>query len=918
MPGSFTRDYREYAPSSASGLDTMPDQHFQSPLDYSNEGAIDPRLEDGSQALAGVGVDHQDVPFGDMGLDDASNFVGNYDLRGIPQPDHLFNLPSESETAPRAWLHGNTMKRSHEDQHYATPERRKVPRSDYGTSTPLRSGYTTSPGTASQAYGSQYSPGVNQYPNPPTSAYVPQDIPDYQHPMMNAFESQQPGSVIPVETQSQRQPQQAPDSGNTKGSRTKKKIHQCHHCVGGKLFSTVNDLDRHKKSVHGRVDPGDKIWLCRVPGCSVSTKIWVRLDNFKQHIHRIHGNEHTDSAEGMQTTYDPATHGPIEPSKGKKGGSQQAHQHSVSQDASDPSAIEGMDFDYTETFIQPHEMAQREPSLRRARTQSQALMSISQTPNTGSTSMINHGQRSSSLTSNAAQNKFLTVAPQHQGTYQNFAQNVRSSGPMNKPRTVADPRTLIQERRLEMQQQQRLDLSAVPSTPTTDDLTSIGAGLGTSAANSSMPQDEGGDQEIPREVQSSIAKATELFQNAMRAFGDVPAGLRDTLISSLSSSGQKAARPPASRSAKSSKTSEAAKSDGLKVVMTCTEHGCDAKFSKKSELNKHISRHLRKYGCTFDHCYKRFGTKWEWKRHEHNQHVQLDEWRCRQQDCDEPSDDRNAFITHLKQHRLRDVETELAQCALAKKWLGSFWCGFCSRIIPSEAEFGAPMDEERYNHISRHIDGPEKRNIDDWIELKGRGKTKSKQKDFDREGDLKELRKGNNSKGEKTIEDSDESSELDDEDEDDAPGEADDSPIGMQALTVDTSFQPSRESPGYGDERRRYSTTTVPAVIVSPAEVESNVQRTFTDMRPRSISDGGHGTYTIMVRKCCQCKRVSQYSPQVDLCPGCYDPYCHNCEQGSIQQRVSSPQRLQPPPMFQPGYSTSVDESGDMYGPNSF
>ena len=918
MPGSFTRDYRDYATSSASGLDTMPDQQFQSPLDYSNEGAIDPRLEDGSQALAGVGVDHQEVPFGDMVLDDASNFVGNYDLRGIPQPDHLFNLPPGNDTAPRAWLHGNTMKRAHEDQHYATPGRRsKMSRSDYGTSTPIHSGYNTSPGTASQPYGSQYSPGNIPYSNPPAASYTSQDGSAYPHPMMDMFSSLQPTPAIPDESPSQLQ--QVPASSNTKSTRSKKKTHHCEYCNGDKLFSTVNDLDRHRKTVHGLVSLGEKIWMCQVAGCSVSTKIWVRLDNFKQHIHRIHPTENPESAETMQLLYDPARHGRIEPSKTKKGGSQQALQHSATQDRSDPSAIEDMDFDYAETFDQPQNVAQREPSLRRPRTQSQTLMSVKQTSNTGNTSTINHGQQSSSRTSNSAQNQFLSVAPQHMQTYHNFKQNVRSSRPMAGPQTVADPLTLIQEQRQEMQQQKRLELSAVSSASTMDDFRSIGAGLETSAADNSMPQGGGGEQDIPTEVQSSLAKATELFQSAMRAIGDVPAGFRDTLLSSLNSSGQKGSRSSASRSAQSSKPPESAKADGMKKKMRCTEPGCKAEFIKKSERNKHISRHLRKYGCTFDHCYKRFGTKWEWKRHEHNQHVQLEEWRCKQQGCSEFSDDKNAFESHLRQqHGVNNVEAELTQCVLAKKWLGSFWCGFCSSIIPSQVEYGAPMDEERYNHISRHIDGPERKNIDEWIELKGRGKTKNRQKDIDKDGDLKQLRKGTNSKGDKTIDgDSDDSSEVEGEYDDDAPAEADDSPAEIPALTVDTNAQASRDPPDHADEQRRYSTTTVPAVIVSPADGESGMPWTFNDVRPRSVSNGGHEIYTVIARKCCQCSRVSQYSPQMSHCPYCYDPFCHNCEQGPARRRVSSPQRQQPLPMFQPGYS-GVDESGDMYGASSF
>lgn len=60
---------------------------------------------------------------------------------------------------------------------------------------------------------------------------------------------------------------------------------------GGQGFTTTNDLDRHKKSVHGI---GKNINSYRCSGseaCRTKGKIWPRLDNFKQHIHRMHKDE---------------------------------------------------------------------------------------------------------------------------------------------------------------------------------------------------------------------------------------------------------------------------------------------------------------------------------------------------------------------------------------------------------------------------------------------------------------------------------------------------------------------------------------------------------------------------------------------------------------------------------------------------
>ena len=57
---------------------------------------------------------------------------------------------------------------------------------------------------------------------------------------------------------------------------------------GDKGFSTVNDLDRHKKSVHYIDSHKTKSYLCAHDDCRGKNKVWPRLDNFKQHIGRMH------------------------------------------------------------------------------------------------------------------------------------------------------------------------------------------------------------------------------------------------------------------------------------------------------------------------------------------------------------------------------------------------------------------------------------------------------------------------------------------------------------------------------------------------------------------------------------------------------------------------------------------------------
>lgn len=61
-------------------------------------------------------------------------------------------------------------------------------------------------------------------------------------------------------------------------------------------FSTNNDLERHKKSVH-RIAPknsSDRNFRCAADNCPKKHKIWPRHDNFRQHCARMHGGEDTD------------------------------------------------------------------------------------------------------------------------------------------------------------------------------------------------------------------------------------------------------------------------------------------------------------------------------------------------------------------------------------------------------------------------------------------------------------------------------------------------------------------------------------------------------------------------------------------------------------------------------------------------
>jgi len=66
----------------------------------------------------------------------------------------------------------------------------------------------------------------------------------------------------------------------------------CHRLQG---FTTINDLNRHKKSVHKiGVTCISRAFKCASEGCKSDAKIWPRLDNFKQHVLRMHKDADVD------------------------------------------------------------------------------------------------------------------------------------------------------------------------------------------------------------------------------------------------------------------------------------------------------------------------------------------------------------------------------------------------------------------------------------------------------------------------------------------------------------------------------------------------------------------------------------------------------------------------------------------------
>jgi hypothetical protein len=85
------------------------------------------------------------------------------------------------------------------------------------------------------------------------------------------------------------------DYRNRKHAARHNKEHVCEElgCTRTEGFATINDLERHQKSVH-KIQPAhgqSREYKCFGNSCPKHEREWPRFDNFKQHLKRMHENE---------------------------------------------------------------------------------------------------------------------------------------------------------------------------------------------------------------------------------------------------------------------------------------------------------------------------------------------------------------------------------------------------------------------------------------------------------------------------------------------------------------------------------------------------------------------------------------------------------------------------------------------------
>ncbi|KAK8083571.1 hypothetical protein PG996_002352 [Apiospora saccharicola] len=514
-------------------------------------------------------------------------------------------------------------------------------------------------------------------------------------------------------------------------------------CARTEGFSTPNDLDRHKRSVHPDESPDGSRFQCPHGGCKSKDKIWPRADNFRAHLKRVHRIENVKDEDLEGTIYQP-----------------QAHPPSQTQDmlpdlAGVPEQTAG---DYGEFQISP--------SLDNGRSQSWPYDEDHATdegmhhtassqadyppPQLDDTRMALGHMTGGTCASNemvqpASEDERLSMRDTLEaiGPIQHhLSQSMRPSmqDPPEQPDLEERNSQFISPGDLE-QEHQSSSSSRVSSTHTETSRSSVsyededtqspivGAKLPTydGSVNSTSMRESG-----KQEASTTIAQQPQVV--SVSDISSLQLELKDPdkrrkLVEALQMHGILEEFGFKKESSPVVETRSEDVSQGIKPenYHPCTESGCDKKFMRPCELKKHLKRHSKPYGCTFQNCSKRFGSKNDWKRHENSQHFLHEAWRCDMQRsnsrspevCGKLSHRRETFKEHLsKVHSLQgdELEIKLEHCRVGRNCEARFWCGFCENIIEIERK-GLGAFTERFNHIDDHFsgrDGLPRKQIDDW------------------------------------------------------------------------------------------------------------------------------------------------------------------------------------------------------------
>ncbi|KAK7952485.1 uncharacterized protein PG986_008213 [Apiospora aurea] len=439
-------------------------------------------------------------------------------------------------------------------------------------------------------------------------------------------------------------------------------------------FSTPNDLDRHKRSVHPEESPVGSRFQCPHGPCKNKDKIWPRADNFRAHLKRVHRIEKVKDEDLEGSIYQPQVHPPSQAQDmlsdlavvPEQSGGCDDFEISPSLETGQPQYWSPDENHSTEDGLHHNESAQADYSRSQLDDTNMALGHM-----TGGTGASND------MVEPASEDEHLGMSDPLQaiGPIQTkLSQSLRPSIQNDPERPEFEQRNSQFISPEDLRQEQRPPNSSSVSSAT---------GTEASLSSTSYDGDEPQSPEVEAKVSTYDGSMNPTSKRESEKQGVDISTAQDPPVISVSdiSSLQLELKDPEKQSSPVVETRPEDISQGGKPdnYHACTELGCDKKFQRPCELKS-------------------------------------------AEVCGKLSHRRETFKEHLsKNHSLQGegLEMKLEHCRVGRNCEARFWCGFCERIIEIERK-GLGAFTERFNHIDDHFSGREglpKKQVDDWKDV---------------------------------------------------------------------------------------------------------------------------------------------------------------------------------------------------------
>ncbi|KAH7326130.1 hypothetical protein B0I35DRAFT_474818 [Stachybotrys elegans] len=470
-------------------------------------------------------------------------------------------------------------------------------------------------------------------------------------------------------------------------------------------FSTKNDLQRHRKSVHRELEGNGRVFVCREGSCMEKSKLWPRADNFRHHLDRVHHKKVGSDDDLSEFMHSPS---PALRDTLKGVGSSVADIH---HDSHVDNSSDGVDILPEKEFIgftfQNEPMAPSFPNMM-----PQPVHSHQALRDDFSRQEILDADTTNSL---AVKERIQHMYPRATNSFMRYNTTDEQLLIQHRPYLSAHSHAAIETQFAGLHPEKTSASMSV----------SEGTAITEARSRSSTVQIDGDTAQSQELTAESLTESDE--DTSRLDIPLEPMSTSDSIIAEISSSLphmsksqllqilKTIAKDPGSIDGRSPLPEV---SDASKNRRPCPD--CPKVFNRLCELKKHRKRHEKPYRCTFRGCMKEFGSKNDWKRHESSQHYNLETWHCEEAGCKKACQRRETFKSHLERdHKITDLPTidrKVEKCRLGRHCDPRFWCGFCVKFIIIDEPTGNTWTK-RCDHIDNHLfgkEGLEQKNSKDW------------------------------------------------------------------------------------------------------------------------------------------------------------------------------------------------------------